>query len=643
MVWEAIWYVYPYVLRRLHEAPKREGRTKQSVRVTRAPAMVSVLYGDILSHSATKSAVLRALLAENTPVVALKGEWGAGKTHLWHALSDELTQNHNFSVLYLSALAFKSVDDLKTGLVMNILARGTGVKVADATGKVAPVAAGLAGAVAESGTKLVEIAKYYLPQGLQVRMSDAYVMLPKLRGLLPTKFLIAIDDIERTDQLDIGQLLGFVNFLVEELKVQLVLILNTEQLQDNRLQRWNQMREKIVSRTIGLEILPEEAADIALRGLPEPEAAVIKEFLLKLKVCNIRIIQHIRRNWQMIRGTRTLESSAVPHLVKSVVLLTALHEKATSLKDWPDVKFVLDAATHIFNTEDEQTNDWQEKLHQYGFGYADTFEHEVLVPFLESGHLDDETLDAYLAEIQLHIKRQEIDDRIRRLGHLYHWDKDYSYAVMKDEVNAILGDVRVMTARQASDLANIAGWEHPDLPNEVVDQWIGEHRPIVMKLDLSDRDDNSFNQLHPRIAKLYSERRDMIFPPLSVVEAIKQYRINSGYGARERRAILETTCSQYEDLIRNAPADERKELFLFFEKIKNGRVSGTEFGPAADLFFQAVATILTAQPHSRLSVVIQRALKASGLEVQGNGVRRIKKTAPVVAPEGFHEGANDND
>lgn len=585
-----------------------------------------------MSHSATKCAVLRALLAENTPVVALKGEWGSGKTHLWHALSDELTVEHDFTVLYLSSLAFKSVDDLKTGLVMNILARGAGVKAADITGKVAPTAAALAGAAAESGTKLIEYAKYLLPEGLQVRMSDAYVMLPKLRGKLPAKFLIAIDDIERTDQLDIGQLLGFVNFLVEEMKVQLVLILNTEQLQEDRLERWNLMREKIVSRTIGLEILPSEAADIALAGLPEPDAAVIKEYLLKLKVCNIRIIQHVRRNWQLIRGTRELELYAIHHLVKSVVLLTALHEKATSLKDWPEIKYVLDAIQHIHDAENEETKDWEEKLEQYGFGYADAFEHEILVPFLESGHLNDKALDHYLADIQLHLNREQIETRIRTLSHLYHWDKDDTPTVMTDEVKSILADVKVMTARQASDLARIASWENPDLPDEVANLWIGEHRPTIMQLDLSNRNDELFDQLHPRIAKLYQERRDNMFPPLTVVEAIHEYRIRSSYGDRERRAILATTRDQFEDLIRNASADERKEMFVFFERIKNGRSVGTEFGPAADRFFEAVAAIIAAQPTSRISVVIQRALKASGLEVKGNGVARIKKAPAAGVP-----------
>jgi hypothetical protein len=74
-------------------------------------------------------------------------------------------------------------------------------------------------------------------------------------------------------------------------------------------------------------------------------------------------------------------------------------------------------------------------------------------------------------------------------------------------------------------------------------------------------------------------------------------------------------------------------LFAFFEKIKNGRVSGTEFGPAADKFFEAVATIVAVQQRSRISVVIQRALKASGFEVQGNGVARIKKAAATVVRE----------
>lgn len=581
-----------------------------------------------MSHSATREALLRALNSENTPVVALRGDWGTGKTFLWRSVSDELIEQQGYAVLYLSALAFKNVDEMKTALLTDIVSRAAGIKAATATGWVAPSAAATTGALAESLLKIAEYARHFLPEGLQTRFSDAYALLPKVRKLIPEKLLIAIDDIERPDNIDMAQLLGFVSYLVDELKVQLVLILNTEKLEGERKTRWQQMQEKIISRTIGLHILPEEAVSIALDGLPEPEANAIREYTLKLGVSNIRIIQHIRRNWLAIRGQRSLDTDAISHLVKSVVLFTALHLEATALEDWPSTEFVLNTAVHAFSTEDEKINGWLEKVHEYGLGYPDALETDVLLPFLSTGHMNQTALDSYLAEIKLRMKQDEITYRIRDLATAYHWDVHYSRRALTEQVNGLLSDVKAMTPRQASELAEVASWDDPDIAEQVINTWIGDHRTKIEALNLDESYQDNLSSLHPRIANLYLERLKALFPPLTVLEAIRDYRNRGAYGIRNVTAINNATQENFENLLRDSPPSDQKELFAFFVKFKNGQSANSDFSPAADVFFHAVASIINAGPYSRAATVYKRALKAANLEVRGDGIERVGRNPP---------------
>lgn len=569
-----------------------------------------------MTQAATKNALHFAIDTHNNSVVALSGDWGTGKTHLLRTLKNELEEQKGYKVLSLSAFSFKSVDDLKTSLTTQLASMFAGVIANQITDAVVPnVMPGLVGKPVQQIISFgADIGKSFLPAGLQMRLSDAHIFLPRLRGKLPAKFLITIDDIERTEKVDISELFGFVNFLTEELNVRLLLILNSERLEGQRLAHWNLMREKIVSRLVGLEISAAEAAGIAFDDMPQHEAEALKHFCVKLNLTNIRIAQHIRRNWEAIRGIKTLDEQVTTGLIKSVVLLTAVHLKATNLKEWPDKDFILKNHFSVGDDDSTEHAGWSRKLREYDFGYADDFEGKVLLPFLDTGQLDMDAFDVYLKEAGLRSQREEIGRETQKLGIAHWWGLQANKTSILAMVDDLMKKVKAMTAAQISGISEIAHWYDIEKSEEIVDLWIGQHRSSIMGLEVIENTASHFNPPHRKIAKIYEERRIQLYPPLTLIEAIRYIQDHNGWSERHEQPIIDATFEDYEQLIRSVDPEDFQVMFAFFEPLINGRFSGTKFMPASKRFFDAIVSIIQKSPRSRPAQVLVRVLESNGLE-----------------------------
>jgi hypothetical protein len=569
-----------------------------------------------MSFLQTQAALIDALKLPKTPVIALHGLWGTGKTHLWHEVSAEVKRDKEFAALYVSCMAYSSIASLKSAVTAMMLSRTSGV--------------------AKHGESLAKyligfVNKKFLPEELHIStsLSDFQVFLPQLKSLLPKETLLVFDDIERAAELDLRELLGFVSFLVEQLGARVLLILNKEKL-GGQQQAWEQLREKIVSIEIALQTKPDDCVAIGLGTLPRKQFDVFAERVRQLKVTNIRALQHMRRTYDALVAAQRLDDNQWVQLIPSVVLFVALHFNV--VENGPTVEQVLNPGALFarkpleltdeqFARESKEFTDEQKRIQQflsdYRFGNPDDFETKVLLPYLQTGFLDKQAFASYVNELARRRRKEEAEVAVNAFMMQEYWGATQSKDELLAFLNALRSHVAFVDGGRATWLAKKAvELDAPELSRAIVRDWIDAHKSFFASADLAE-DWFEFSivtdELHLDIQAAYRARYDELYPPLSLSEAIEYLNKNSSWGSRQSRPIENATRTEIETLVRTSSPEVRRVLFRFFFQYLRGRIQGGSFRPVADVFAEVCKGIVASEPDSRLAFVIRRAFKSEEL------------------------------
>ncbi len=279
-----------------------------------------------MSRETTKQDLLYYLSDVKVPVIALKGLWGTGKTHLWEEIKDKYPPVEGNEHLYTSCFGLESIEQIKTTLFQNSLGKAEG-----AVGTVQKYS-GFAIDVLEKITAKVAPAA---GGGATVLGSLGGLVQSTLVDKILHSRLIVLDDIERRgNDFQIDALLGFIDLLKRN-RCKVLLILNEEPLVKAHTSDWRTLKEKCVDREVTLLTSTEEAANIGLSTDLQYRATVIKT-LVQLSVTNIRVIQRIDRVVKTVfEGVDDLHGTIEHSLLPAAVLMTALNFNA--VPNGPDI------------------------------------------------------------------------------------------------------------------------------------------------------------------------------------------------------------------------------------------------------------------------------------------------------------------
>jgi hypothetical protein len=550
--------------------------------------------------SQTKTALIAALKLPNTPVVAFHGPWGAGKTYLWREISKELEESK--TPLYISCMAHGSIEALKSATVAALLSRKSGA--AKYGEKVFSLAVGLINSK--------------LPEGLQLNasLSDLQAFLPALKDAVAGKTLVVFDDIERATELSIHELLGFISFLVDQLEVQILLILNKEKLGE-RLEAWEQLREKVISIEIALRVSAEDCVVIGLGAMSGNHFEIFSDRVKRLKITNIRALQHMRRVYDALRAEQCLGHEGLAQVIPSIVLYVALHfgvidhapvvEKALG----KSVFFGLAGSDKAVSEEEKKAH---ELLAEYNLGVPDDFEEKVLAPYLRTGHLDSEALASYVAKVDLRRRRLEAESDFNDLLTRYWWDATTSV----DELLAVIENLRsrldLLSAKNATRLAELASQlGKTSLADAILRDWIELNKSWMSTMEMDEHFldfSDSLAELHPMLQNAFRERYYQLYPPLSLNQAIDYLRRNSSWGRRQSLPVENASPEELEQLIRATKPAALAHVFRFFAGYLR---SSSSFQATAVRFMEVCRAILSKEPDSRLAGIIKRALTDMGI------------------------------
>ena len=388
-----------------------------------------------VNREQAESIIKKFLDNENYRVLAVKGKWGVGKTHLVRTVLEE---HHKNDCLYASVFGISSIQHLKARIFANyqknlkpkpinnvfeFLNRNSG-----RLEKTPKLDFGLSGSLlAIGGDLLLEI-------------------LFNLN--INSKSIICIDDLERKSQLPLKDIFGFVEYLVQDFKCKIILIYNQDNLDKDSQNDLESYREKVIDKEFYLNPTVEENLDFIFEDYPDID--VIKEVFKNAGTNNIRVIR--KTKWlidEFIPLMQDWEESLRHQIIRNIIVINIAKldtefSKRFSMDGIDPIDTILSMSHNAqkyydqYKDEDEKTANerWNLRLKIGDIGYINLEKLDtIILKFIETSLLKDEE---FIKEGQILNKKEQRDQIIKKLdelsNHLYRFQYYNSLADNEQEI-----------------------------------------------------------------------------------------------------------------------------------------------------------------------------------------------------------------
>ncbi|WP_396622965.1 hypothetical protein [Marinobacter sp. W-8] len=348
---------------------------------------------------------MRQFLASKEPeVLAVRGDWGVGKTFTWDQTLNEAQalkqsgEDPNAIGLnyyaYVSLFGISSLQDLRTEIAFNKLntidlKHAEGVKkFQQASGKFLPK-------IVTQALKYAGISAGTLVDTMFASMSNSMIR----------NTIVCIDDFERCD-IPEKETLGFINDLKCKRGCKVVLLLNDKVTND-----FKSYREKVIDYDLEFKINPNETEKLLRKDAEDDELiSLVFDNCRKLKVTNLRIIIKTLNLLSQARNHHNLENYSIDVQLQFIKTLTLAnycfygHDP-----DAPTIEFLTDIETRHSTrisrlmseknrttevSEEESLKEkkykrWERFLESYDYSTTDKFDEEIINSVI-SGYIDKE-------------------------------------------------------------------------------------------------------------------------------------------------------------------------------------------------------------------------------------------------------------
>lgn len=216
-------------------------------------------------------------------VLAIKGKWGIGKTHLVQ------TALKSTQAYYASVFGVSSLEQLKAKILVGNDAESGN---SNPSGRLIPNFLNWINKKSDQVSKIPKLVDYPLSGAVISVAGDLLLnsLFSQIRNAI-----ICIDDIERkSTNFQLDELLGFIDYSVQKLKSKVILVYNEERLfqEDSSKNILEEYREKIIDLEILLEPTSEENISLVFRD--DPDIEIIQQALKITRTRNIRILRKIQ-------------------------------------------------------------------------------------------------------------------------------------------------------------------------------------------------------------------------------------------------------------------------------------------------------------------------------------------------------------
>ncbi|HBS56059.1 MAG TPA: hypothetical protein DEA38_10045, partial [Stenotrophomonas sp.] len=260
-----------------------------------AQTPVSTIVTD--AHAQLGAQLRAALLNKDIRAMSVSGPWGTGKTH---CVSATLKANWR-DFASASLFGIKSISNLKLTLLDNVVAEQGGVR-------------GWLARRTKADRDIYGAAIEKLYSGAAIANDLALIAFRSaIRGKV-----IVLDDLERKHaDLDVDEVAGFIDELIQLSDCRVILVMNSERLTDHS--KWMQIREKVIDRELFYSPTAQQSASIALAG--HPLAAIVSPLIQDCGITNIRAIKRIALEVDWLNENKNPESKPLREFLAAFVLM----------------------------------------------------------------------------------------------------------------------------------------------------------------------------------------------------------------------------------------------------------------------------------------------------------------------------------
>lgn len=319
-----------------------------------------------MSVEVIKDQIFQFLSSDQPEVMAIKGEWGVGKTFSWKKFLKEACAENKLNLerySYVSLFGINSLEAFKYTIFENVIKKEIiGTEASLETFK-------------SNTTSLIESfgrQSFNFLKGAPVIKSFSPA-IETISFLSLNKTLICIDDLERKGKgLEIKDVLGLISLLKEQKRCKVVLLLNDG---EEGLGDYEKYREKVIDTELAFAPDPEECAEIAYSE-QTPNYSRLRELTTSLGIRNIRILKKIERLATLaLPLTEEFESEILDQVLHSLVLFAWSYFCSSSNEEIPPLEFITRKGYVLLGIGDEEVSDqqkkWQTTLQAYNYQLTD--------------------------------------------------------------------------------------------------------------------------------------------------------------------------------------------------------------------------------------------------------------------------------
>ncbi len=524
-----------------------------------------------MSIDVIKDQIFQFLSSDTPEVMAIKGEWGVGKTYSWKKFLSEANISNGVKLdrySYVSLFGINSLEAFKYTIFENVVKKEMiGTEASLETFK-----NNTTGIIESFGRQSINLFK-----GAPIVKSFSPA-IETISFLSLNNTLICIDDLERKgSNLDIKDVLGLVSLLKEQKRCKIVLLLNDG---EEGLENYSKYREKVIDVELKFAPSPEECASIAYADDKENYPR-LKELVTGLEIRNIRILKKIERLVDLILPlAQEYEPEITDQVLHSLALFSWCYYSSSGNEDIPSLEFATSKGYSLYgigddDEEDEKEKKWKAILQGYNYQLTDELD-LVLAEAVRTGFVIEEEFKAKATNKNQELLAAKSEGSFLEAWRLYHDSfDDNADEVVNGLYESFKKNCKHITPLNLNGTVSLfRGLGEDKKASEIIDMYIKKRKDETELFNL--KENNFFGDIKDEeIIDKFNKEYNKSVTTESPKEVLEKIAGKNGWGQNDEVVLANTTIDEYYDLFKS---EKGKYLSSFINTcLKFGR-----FGNATD-------------------------------------------------------------
>jgi hypothetical protein len=388
--------------------------------------------------------------------------------------------------------------------------------------------------------------------------------------------IVCIDDLERAGRgLAKIDVLGLVSELREQKRCKVVLLLNNEELGDDR-ETFEAHIEKVADTVIRFDPTPAEAAEIAI-GKGSTFHTWLAANCQTLRITNIRVIARIERLAHRMEDVLGELDSRIFQQAVHTLTLAAFAKFQPSVA--PSLEYVrnFQGPADLVGPEDPDPHtDWRALLSDYKFGHVDELDLAVL-DGVERGYFDTVALLSEGRAKQIVLNFQDKDNSFTKAWERYHesFEND-GEEVLDDLFQSLKTNAAAISPLNLSGTARLfKELGRPAQSRELVEFYVGE-RNEARKFWNLDGYPFRGSITDPDVVELFTAKFHSMQPPVADgSEILLRISRQSGWNPEDLDSLSQLTVDDFYRIFKKSRGDDLNSVTREALRFSNRGAAGS--------------------------------------------------------------------